>query len=129
MNSEITPKNSQEKYMVLYSDDRGVRHIVQLPANMVHPPKKFIGISFMSETNVKGKFDVVDTIPVIDTDIFNDLYGKLLTLCDAMIADPTQREAFKSIVKDTASSWHSKNSGYAYKMTKQLTDLKAEVDA
>ena len=133
MNSPKTsvnePFNGAQKHIVLYSDDKGVRHIAQLGVNTVHAPVKFIGISTMTETTVKGVFDLVETQPVIFTDAYNDLYGKLLTMCDALVADKTQREALKSIIKETVSSWYTKNTGYAYKMTKQLSDIRKEVDA
>lgn len=36
----------------------------------------------------------------------NALVGKVLTLCDAMIADKEQKQAWKHLVKNTIYEWH-----------------------
>lgn len=35
----------------------------------------------------------------------NEVVGKLLTLCDAMISDETQRDAWKKLVRQTIHNW------------------------
>lgn len=36
----------------------------------------------------------------------NRIVGKTMTMCDAMLADKEQKEAFKQLLKDTIYGWH-----------------------
>lgn len=43
---------------------------------------------------------------VIRREDLNRLTGKVLTLCDAMIADKEQKDAWKSLLRTTIHEWH-----------------------
>lgn len=36
----------------------------------------------------------------------NRIIGKTMTICDAMLSDKEQKEAFKQLLKDTIYGWH-----------------------
>lgn len=55
----------------------------------------------------KGSFDSSGTI--VDWHEIDDLVGKLLTYVDATYSDKEQREAHKSIVRDTVWKWFNHN--------------------
>lgn len=117
-----------DKYVLLYVDDRGVRHIVEVP---VEDRVEFIGISRYTEFDNAARTKDSKTTnvlqngsyPIIKHDIFNDVYGKVLTVCDAAFPSGDQKDAFKSLIKNTLSDWYEKQVGYTATMTDQLVDL------
>lgn len=105
------------EYKVLYEDGNNVRRLVK-----VELPDAFrlIGVQKYTDFDKAQGAEPNGSYPVIDNDNFSELYGKLLTLCDATFTDATQREASKDMVKSTLSSWYGKNVDYTYKMSDQL---------
>lgn len=116
-----------DKYQVLYMDDKSVRHIVELPN--ITDRIELIGITrytdFQPEAQVRGQtYPAMNgAYPALTSGMFNEVYGKLLTVCDASFTDSIQREAFKSLIKGTMSDWYDKNVSYTAKMTEQLVKL------
>lgn len=117
---------SLDKYVLLFQNGDSVRELVEIP--MKNRADKLIGVTRYTDFEApnrlpagrKTPYELNGTYPIVAADQFNKLYGKMLQLCDAMLADPTQREAFKSLVKENLSDWYDKETGYVYKMTEQL---------
>lgn len=106
-------------YKVLYQDGNSVRRLkeVELP-DAYH----LIGVQKYTDFDKARGAEPNGSYPVIDNENFSELYGKMLTLCDATFTDPTQREAFKDMVKSTLSGWYGKNVDYTFKMAEQLNN-------
>jgi len=104
-------------YKVLYQDGSSVRRLKE-----VDLPDAFdiIGIQKYTDFDKARGAEPNGSYPVIDNENFSELYGKMLTLCDATFTDATQREAFKDMVKNTLSGWYGKNVDYTFKMAEQL---------
>lgn len=43
---------------------------------------------------------------VLNGSELNKIVGKVMTICDAMLTDKDQKEAFKQLLKDTIYGWH-----------------------
>lgn len=43
---------------------------------------------------------------VLSAESLNRIVGKTMTICDAMLTDKEQKEAFKQLLKDTIYGWH-----------------------
>jgi len=95
-----------KNYVLITKDD--VRKLVELP---VYGRIEVIGFTRYSSLNgrpVDGITHESDpepngTYPVISYDVFKDLYGRVLTLVDATFQEGSQKEAFKSLIKNEMS--------------------------
>lgn len=109
---------NDKNYILIVKDD--VRKLVEIP---VKGRIEAIGFTRYSEIHFEesGHEDFVPngTYPVISSEMFNELYGKVLTVVDATFIDGLQKDAFKTLLKNELSGWYDKNTGYAYKMTEQ----------
>lgn len=111
--------------MLLFQNEDSVRELVEVP---IKGRVQLIGVTRYTDFDAperlpagrKTPFELNGTYPIIEAEQFNKLYGKVMQLCDAMLSEPTQREAFKSLMKENLSEWYSKETGYVYKMTEQL---------
>lgn len=110
-------------YKVLYQDGKSIRRLVEVELPDAH---QIIGVQRYTdfEEGKGGKENPNGTYPVILSDDFNSIYGKLLTLCDAAFTDNTQREAFKDMVKNNLSDWYNKNVDYVFAMSEQINNIK-----
>lgn len=124
--STLTPQQLVKgKFMdslyLLFQNDKDVRELVEIP---LKDRVKLIGVSRYTDFDKGTKPEFNGAYPFLQDSNFNALYGKMLQLCDAMIGDATQREAFKSLVKENLSEWYSKETGYTFKMTEQIVKSK-----
>ena len=116
---------SMDKYVLLFQNDQSVRELVEVP---IKGRVQLIGVTRYTDfdrpeqlpAGRTNPYELNGTYPIIAAEQFNKLYGKVMQLCDAMLAEPTQREAFKSLMKENLSGWYDKETGYVYKMTEQL---------
>lgn len=103
-----------------------VRKLVKLP---IKGRIEAIGFTRYSEPLLAGSDSTVypqepnGTYPVISYDLFNELYGRVLTVVDATFQEGNQKEAFKSLLKNEMSGWYDKSTTYALNMTKQAYNL------
>lgn len=109
------------KYKVLYVDGNDVRHLAEVELKDAMTP---IGIQRYTDFDIARGFEANGTYPVLLDKSFNEIYGNLLTLCDATFTDKDQREAFKDMVKGMLSKWYDKNMSYTLKMSDQLHESK-----
>jgi len=109
---------NDKNYILITKDD--VRKLVEIP---VKGRIEAIGFTRYTEFSSIGRSDkelvANGTYPVISSEMFNELYGKVLTVVDATFADGSQKEAFKTLLKNELSGWYDKNTSYAFKMTEQ----------
>ena len=116
-----------KNYLLITKDS--VRELVEIPVR-----GRIEAIGFTRYTSLIGR--VADgvthdpdpepngTYPVISHEVFNELYGKVLTLVDATFQDGSQKEAFKSLIKNEMSGWYDKSTNYTLKMTTQAYQYK-----
>lgn len=124
----------EDKFFMLYADeDTGVRHLAEVKVESDKSIKKPIGIqiyrnykgsSLPREIGQDSDYLANGSYPVLSQETFNPLYGKMMQICDAMISEKEQRDAFKGLVKEELSNWYDKNVGYTLKMSEQLNKLK-----
>ena len=124
----------EDKFFMLYADeDTGVRHLAEVKVESDKSIKKPIGVqvyrnykgrSLPREIGQDSDYLANGSYKVLSRDIFNPLYGKMMQICDAMISEKEQRDAFKGLVKEELSNWYDKNGGYILKMSEQLNKLK-----
>lgn len=109
-----------DKYKLLYQNSKGVRKVADLD---ISDRIQVIGVTRYThfETPQTADWDMNGNYPIIDDDMFKDVFGKVLTIIDASFVDGNQKEAFKSLVKSTMSDWYNKNVNYVAKMTEQAT--------
>jgi len=107
----------KDKNYILIRNEEDVRKLVELP---VQGRIEVIGFTRYSQLfGNQSDFVSHGTYPVISNDVFNELFGKVLTLVDAAFEDGQRKEAFKSLIKAEMSGWYSKNTNYTHKMTEQ----------
>jgi hypothetical protein len=118
-----------DKLYLLFKNDKDVREVVEIPlADRV----QLIGVSRYTDFDeslpegAPGRrgYQFNGAYPLLHDGNFNALYGKTMQLCDAMIGDPEQRQAFKSLMKESLSEWYGKETGYTFKMTEQIVTKK-----
>lgn len=63
-------------------------------------------LSWRAPDNADGRGSWGSNNIVIRRQDLDTLVGKILTLCDAMIGEQSQREAWKSILRTTIHEWH-----------------------
>lgn len=116
-----------DKYVVLYMGSDGVRHIAEIPK--LTDRVELIGITRYTKFDEGSRpakareYEQNGSYPVIPGDIFNSLYGKVLTVVDAAFPAGDQKDAFKTLIKNELTGWYSKQTDYAAMMTQQLVDL------
>lgn len=116
-----------DKYYLLFQNDKDVRELVEIP---IKDRVKLIGVTRYTDfdqpaaRHEKAGYLPNGAYPLLQDAQFSALFGKMMQLCDAMIGDATQREAFKSLVKENLSEWYNKETGYTFKMTEQLVKTK-----
>ena len=104
----------KDKNYILIRNEQDVRQLVELP---VQGRIEAIGFTRYSVLFGSDKPESNGTYPVISNEVFNELFGKVLTLVDATFEDGQRKEAFKSLIKAEMSGWYSKNTDYARKVT------------
>lgn len=110
-------------YLLITKDD--IRHLVEIPVKGRIEAIGFTRYSvLLASSEGDGAPEPNGTYPIISHEIFNELYGKVLTLVDATFQDGTQKEAFKSLMKNEMSNWYDKSTDYAFKMTTQAYKYK-----
>lgn len=111
------------KYRIVYLDENDVRHKQEIEIkDAKHIKGGIIGIQRYTKFDAGkvGGWEQNGTFPILTTETFDNLYGKLLTICDASFSEDKQREAFKSLIKDATSSWFRKNIEYTFKTSEQF---------
>lgn len=63
-------------------------------------------LSWVAPDNADGKGSWGSNNIVVRRGDVDTLVGKTLTLCDAMIGDKEQRDAWKSLLRSTIHEWH-----------------------
>lgn len=110
---------NDENYLLI-NDEKGVRQLVKLPVEGRIDAIGFTRYSTLRHSATEdGEPEPNGTYPVISSEVFNELYGKVLTLVDATFQEGSQKEAFKSLIKNEMSGWYDKNTNYTLKMTEQ----------
>ncbi len=118
-----------DKLYLLFKNDKDVREVVEIP---VRDRVQLIGVSRYTDFDqsmpdgapgIRG-YQFNGAYPLLHDGNFNALYGKTMQLCDAMIGDPEQRAAFKSLMKESLSEWYGKETGYTFKMSEQIVNKK-----
>lgn len=109
---------SDKNYLLITKDD--VRQLVEIPVQGRIEAIGFTRYSvLLSGSGGDSEPEPNGTYPVISHEVFNELYGKILTLVDATFPEGSQKEAFKSLVKNEMSGWYDKSTNYTFKMTEQ----------
>jgi len=114
-------------YLLITKDD--VRQLVELPVKGRIEAIGFTRYATLMGRAVDGVVHESDqepngTYPIISHEVFNELYGKVLTLVDATFQEGSQKEAFKSLIKNEMSGWYDKSTNYTLKMTEQAYKYK-----
>jgi len=119
--------SKDKNYLLITQDD--VRKLVELPVQ-----GRIEVIGYTRYSTLGGKLGGVEThefdqepngtYPIINFDVFNELYGRVLTLVDATFQEGSQKEAFKSLMKNEMSGWYDKSTNYTLKMTTQAYKYK-----
>ena len=111
---------NDRNYILLMKDD--IRHLVEIPVKGRIEAIGFTRYSNLFHVSGKEGTELVHngSYPVISADVFNELYGKILTLIDAAFPEGGQKEAFKTLARNELSGWYDKNVSYTIKMTEQL---------
>ena len=109
---------NDKNYLLVTKDD--VRKLVEIPVEGRIEAIGFTRYSVLLHSSSEdGELEPNGTYPVISHEVFNELYGKVLTLVDATFPEGSQKEAFKSLVKNEMSGWYDKSTNYTFKMTEQ----------
>lgn len=114
---------NDENY-VLIQNNKDVRQLVKIPVKGRIEVIGFTRFSSLGGGHDGTKAYVSEpepngTYPIISSKVFDELYGKVLTLVDATFPEGSQKEAFKSLIKNEMSGWYDKSTNYTLKMTEQ----------
>ena len=102
---------------LLYINAKDARQLVDVNLDDGIKP---IGIQRYTDFEANKHLEANGTYPCLTSDTFDELYGKVLTQVDASFTDATQREAFKSVMRNTLSDWYTKQLDYTFNMAAQL---------
>lgn len=118
-------KKKSNQFKVLYIDGEDVRKMsdfYEADTSDVRSVAIVAYTDFMGD----GSFIQNGVYPVIASEDFSSLEGRLLTICDASFADKEQRKAFKDLVKSTTREWYNKHLDTASYWANQLNSPKAD---
>lgn len=116
--------SKDKNYLLISQND--VRKLVEIPVE-----GRIEAIGFTRYSVLLGSSDQKEwphepngTYPIISHEVFNELYGKVLTLVDATFQEGAQKDAFKTLIKNEISSWYDKSTRYTLKMTEEAHKYK-----
>ena len=119
--------SKDKNYLLITVDD--VRKLVEIPQDgrievIGFTRYSTLGGGVQDGNQYETRPEPNGTYPVISYPVFKEIYGKLLTIVDAAFQEGSQKEAFKSLVKNEMSNWYDKNTNYTLKMTQQAYKYK-----
>ena len=122
----------QDVNVILYTNSKDQRRLGTLDTDLAGDNRinQVIGygrFSVLAHGSIgDGEAELNGVYPVISAEMFNELYGKMLTLVDVAFPEGTQKEAFKALSKSEMSNWYNKHVDYTKKMitqAKEFTEL------
>lgn len=113
-----------DKNYILYTNSKDQRRLAEIHSDLANGKvNQVIGYARYSvmlhglhDDGDDGMPEMNGIYPIISGDMFNELYGKVLTLIDLAFPEGSQREAFKSVTRNELSNWYDKHVDYTRKM-------------